>query len=362
MDRQITAPLTAAYELTFKIPVTSLRKTTWISGTKTSGPYVSMRLYVRDSGGNSVYSGFGGAEFVDTPVFDADFAGNFYEQINPASPPTNIVLYMSGVNMVAGQVYTVTIQYIVFNISYDNYFTVNYYMPTVDIEYNASVSSTTINQVGINVGQDTDRYFLTRPDFLDSLDTTNFPTNASNTNNSFQRRRTVGHIGGTFLLLNHNAIEWHNAMQRIYINNASFPRSNRSAGGNFMTSHFFGGYNRAFQMLRAYAMFEPDASTNCTSVYSDIWVIGYSFNIEQIIYVTTNTFQVFFVEALQDTSTYANANANSGFYGVVVAANGTATGPVPQIKRVFDTYNTSFKIELTSEDNSGSRINLLVYK
>ena len=362
MDRQITAPLTAAYELTFKIPVTSLRKTTWISGTKTSGPYVSMRLYVKDSGGNSVYSGFGGAEFVDTPVFDADFAGNFYEQINPASPPTNIVLYMSGVNMVAGQVYTVTIQYIVFNISYDNYFTVNYYMPTVDIEYNASVSSTTLNQVGINVGQDTDRYFLTRPDFLDSLDTTNFPTNGSNTNSSFQRRRTVGHIGGTFLLLNHNAIEWHNAMQRIYINNASYPRSNRSAGGNFMTSHFFGGYNRAFQMLRAYAMFEPDASTNCTSVYSDLWVIGYSFNIEQITYVTTNTWQVFFVEALQDSVTYPNAAASFGLYGVVVAANGTATGPVPQIVRVFDTYNTSFKIELTSEDSSGSRINILVYK
>jgi hypothetical protein len=269
---------------------------------------------------------------------------------------------MSGVNMVAGQAYTVTVQYIVYNIAYDNYFTVNYYMPNININYNASVASTAINQVGINVGQDTDRYFLTRPDFLDSLDTTNFPTNASNTNSSFQRRRTVGHIGGTFLLLNHNAIEWHNAMQRIYINNALYPRSNRSAGGNFMTSHFFGGYNRAFQMLRAYAMFEPDASTNCTSVYSDVWVIGYSFNIEQITYVTTNTFQVFFVEALQDSSTYANATATAGFYGVVIAANGTATGPVPQIVRVFDTYNTSFKIELTNEDNSGSRINLLVYK
>ena len=362
VDNVITAPLTAAFELTLSFPVSSLRKTTWISGTKTSGPYVDMRLYVKDSGGNTVYSGFGGAEYVNSPVFDADFAGNFYEQINPAYPPANIVLYMSGVNMIAGQPYTVTVQYIVYNLQYDNYMTIDYYMPNININYNASVASTTLNQVGVNVGQDTDRYFLTRPDFLDSLDLTTFPTNGSNTNNSFQKRRTIGHIGGTFLLLNHNAIEWHNAMQRIYINNALYPRSNRSAGGNFMTSHFFGGYNRAFQMLRAYAMFEPDASTNCTSVYSDLWVIGYSFNIEQIIYVTTNTWQVFFVEALQDSSTYPNTGANYGFYGVVVAANGTATGPVPRIVRVFDTYNTSFKIELTGEDNSGSRINLLVYK
>lgn len=362
VDNVITAPLTAAFELTLSFPVSSLRKTTWISGTKTSGPLVDMRLYVKDSGGNSVYSGFGGAEYVNSPVFDADFAGNFYAQIDPANPPANIVLYMSGVNMVAGQSYTVTVQYIVYNLAYDNYMTIDYYMPNINIAYNASVASTVLNQVGLNVGQDTDRYFLTRPDFLNSMDLTTFPTNGSNTNNSFQDRRTVGHIGGTFLLLNHNAIEWHNSMQRIYINNASYPRSNRSAGGNFMTSHFFGGYNRAFQMLRAYAMFEPDASTNCTSVYTDIWNIGYSFNIEQITYVTTNTWQVFFVEALQDISTYANVTADRGYYGVVVAANGTATGPVPQIVRVFDTYNTSFKIELTGEDSSGTRINILVYK
>ena len=362
VDNVITAPLTAAYELTLSFPVSSLRKTTWISGTKTSGPLVDMRLYVKDSGGNSVYIGFGGAEYVNTPVFDADFAGNFYEQIYPASPPANIVLYMSGVNMVAGQAYTVTVQYIVYNLAYDNYMTINYYMPNINIAYNASVASTVLNQVGLNVGQDTDRYFLTRPDFLSSMDLTTFPTDATHTNNSFQDRRTIGHIGGTFLLLNQNAIEWHNSMQRIYINNALYPRSNRAAGGNFMTSHFFGGYNRAFQMLRAYAMFEPDASTNCTSVYTDVWNIGYSFNIEQITYVTTNTWQVFFVEPLMDISTYPNATADKPFYGVVVAANGTATGPVPQIVRVFDTYNSSFKIELTNEDSSGSRINILVYK
>ena len=362
VNNVITAPLTAAYELTVSFPVSALRKTTWISGTKNNGPLVDMRLYVTNGGGTSMYTGFGGAEYVNTPTFDADFAGNFYAQIDPASPPANVVLYMSGVNLVAGTTYNVTLQYIVYNLEYDNYMTIDYYLPNINISYNASVASTVINQVGFNMGQDTDRYMLTRPDFLDSLDLTTFPTDGTHTNVSFQKRRTLGHIGGTFLLLNANHIEWHNAMQRIYINNALYPRSNRSAGGNFMTSHFFGGYNRAFQILRAYAMFEPDASTNCTSVYTDIWNIGYSFNIEQVTYVTTNTFQVFFVEALQDISTYTNATVDRGYYGVVVAANGTATGPAPQIVRVFDTYPTSFKIELTGEDNSGTRINVLVYK
>jgi len=362
VDNVITAPLTAAYELTVSFPVTALRKTTWVSGTKNNGPLVDMRLYVKNSAGTSMYTGFGGAGYVNTPTFDADFAGNFYAQIDPASPPANVVLYMSGVNLVAGTAYTITLQYIVYNVEYDNYITIDYYLPNINIAYNASVASTVINQVGFNMGQDTDRYMLTRPDFLDSMDLTTFPNDGTHTNVSFQKRRTLGHIGGTFLLLNANHIEWHNTMQRIYINNALYPRSNRSAGGNFMTSHFFGGYNRAFQILRAYAMFEPDATTNCTSVYTDIWNIGYSFNIEQVTYVTTNTFQVFFVEPLQDVSTYANVTADRGYYGVVVAANGTATGPVPQIVRVFDTYNTSFKIELTGEDNTGTRINVLVYK
>ena len=186
------------------------------------------------------------------------------------------------------------------------------------------------------------------------MDEASFPSNAG-----FHDRRTIGHIGGTFLLLNQNAVEWHNSMQRIYINNASFPRSNRAAGGNFMTSYFFGGYNRAYQLVRAYAMFEPDSSTNCSDVYTDLWW-PYCMNIEKINYVTTNTWQVFFVEALADPTT--ESYPASPFYSVVIAANGTATGPFPQIVRVFDTYATSFKIELSNEDSSGSRINILVYK
>ena len=361
VTNNITPPLTAAYEMTFTIPISSLRKTTWISGTKHSGPYVDMRLYVKNSLGVSVYSGFSGAEYVDTPIFDADFSGNFYEQINPGSPPSNIVLYMSGVNMVAGETYTVDIQYIVYNLEYDNYMTINYYMPDIDITYNASVSSTVLNQVGINVGQDTDRYFLTRPDFLSSLDLTTFPTSGGHINSSFQDRRTIGQIGGTFLLLNQNAIEWHNSMQRIYINNASYPRSNRAAGGNFMTSYIFGGYNRAYQILRAYAFFEPDSTTNCSGTYSEYWW-PYCMNIEKITYVTTNTWQVFFVEALQDLSTWFNSTAPIGLYTVVISGSETATGPIPKLVRVFDSFATSFKIELDGEDSSGSRIGILVYK
>jgi len=76
-----------------------------------------------------------------------------------------------------------------------------------------------------------------------------------------------------------------------------------------------------------------------------------------------NTWQVFFVEALQDSSTWFDPNGPVGFYSVVVAGGTTTgTGTVPTIVRVFDTFNTSFKIELSNEDSSGSRINILVYK
>jgi hypothetical protein len=351
--------LTGAYEFTFSIPTTSLRKTTWISGTKHFGPLVEMRIYVKDQAGNSVYTGPGGVDYVDTPQYDADFSGNFGNQGNPSA--TNIVLYMSGANLIAGQSYVVSVQYILFNLEYDNYMTIDYYIPDFYVTYFAANASTVINQSGFNVGQDTDRYMYLKPSLLDSLDTTIFPTDGTHTNYSFQKRRTIGEIGGTFLLLNSHHQEWHNSRQQIYIQNASYPRSNRAAGGNFMTSYFFGGYNRAFQIVRAYAMFEPDSSTNCTDIYTDLWW-PYCMNIDKITYVTTNTFQVFFQEALQSTETWLNATADKPFYSVVLATNGTATGPVPKIVRIFDTYPTSFKMELDSEDSSGSRVNIIVYK
>ena len=344
----ITPTLTGAYEFTFTVPTSSSRKVRWNGGTYHNG-YVEMRLYIKDSGGNSMYVGPNGLDYVAAPTETVQSTWNYGQGYYGGATITSF--YMSGVNLVASTPYTVTIQYIVFNLEYDNDVTIDYYYPTTTLSYSAAVASTVINQSGFNVGQDTDRYMFLKPGLLDSMTEASFPGNIS-----FKGRRMLGEIGGTFLLLNSHHQEWHSTMQQVYIGSASFPRSNRSAGGNFMTSHFFGAYNRAFQILRAYAFFEPDSSTNNSGVYTDLWW-PYNMNIEKITYVTTNTFQVYFVEPVMDAGGYSYPN--SPFYSVDVIASG---GYNLSLIRLFDTTTTSFKMELNGEWSDGSRVAVIVYK
>jgi hypothetical protein len=323
-----------------------------------------MRLYIKDQYGVSMYQGANGLDYVAAPTETVQATWNFGNQYNPTVTTTSF--YMSGVNLVAGNPYTVTVQYIVFNLQYDNDVTIDYYYPAVNIDFGASVASTVINQAGFNVGQDTDRYMFLKPGLLSSLDSTVFvnphpvigvPADGTNSNVSFQDRRTIGEIGGTFILLNSSHIEWHSGQQQIYINSALYPRSNRSAGGNIMTSYFFGGYNRAFQLLRAMAFFEPDSSTNNSGLYSD-YAWPYNYNIEKITYVTTNTFQVYFAEAVMDTAPYDYPTAPR--YSVdVMGLSGDCN---LNLIKVFDTYATSFKMELDGEISNGSVMTVIVFK
>jgi hypothetical protein len=362
-ETQIFPTITAAYEFRFTVPTSSLRKTRWNGGTYQNG-YVEMRLYIKDQYGVSMYQGANGLDYVAAPTETVQATWNYGNQYNPTVTTTSF--YMSGVNLVASNPYTVTVQYIVFNLQYDNDVTIDYYYPSVNIEYAASVASTVINQAGFNVGQDTDRYMFLKPGLLDSMDLVNFPNpnvnvgvpaNGTNSNLSFQKRRMIGEIGGTFLLLNSSHIEWHSGQQQIYINSAQFSRSNRAAGGNIMTSYFFGGYNRAFQLIRAYAFFEPDSSTNNSGVYTD-YAWAYNYNIQRILYVTTNTFYVEFVEAVMDTTAYDYPSAAR--YSVdIMGINGDCN---LNLIKVFDITPTSFKMELDGEISNGSIMTVIVYK
>jgi hypothetical protein len=362
-ETQIFPTITAAYEFRFTVPTSSLRKTRWNGGTYQNG-YVEMRLYIKDQYGVSMYQGTNGLDYVAAPTETVQATWNYGNQYNPTVTTTSF--YMSGVNLVAGDPYTVTVQYIVFNLQYDNDVTIDYYYPSVNIDYGASVASTVINQAGFNVGQDTDRYMFLKPGLLSSMDLVNFPNpnvhvgvpaNGTNSNLSFQDRRTIGEIGGTFLLLNSSHIEWHSGQQQIYINSAQFSRSNRAAGGNIMTSYFFGGYNRAFQLIRAYAFFEPDSSTNNSGLYSD-YAWPYNYNIEKITYVTTNTFQVYFVEAVMDTTAYDYPSAPR--YSVdIMGINGKCQ---LNLQEIFDVTPTSFKMKLSGEISDGSIMTVIVYK
>jgi hypothetical protein len=346
MDSNFTVPLTAAYEFTLSIPTTSLLKATALPDTAPEsfpGPYVALRLYVYGPGGVNMYDG----EYVSGLV--ESVTGNPYGQEGYTTSPAN-VFYMNGVNLIAGVTYTFTIQYIVFNVDYNNVLDINYYIPNTNVSYFAAVASSNMNQSGINLGQDTDRYLFTKPGLLDFYDN----TSGQNTGESADKRKTIGEIAGAFLLLNADR-EAMNNNQKIYINQASYPRINRASAGNFITSHFFGGWNRAFLPIRAYAMFEPDASTNHTTYGTVFW--PYSMNVETVTYVTTKKFAVTFVEPIFSTESFTS-NGNKSFYTVGVISHNTGLTLVTVTNQTY----TGFVMELSGEKSSGELIGIVVYK
>jgi len=350
-----TVPLTATYEFTLNLPTTMALSVTALpdNGPEFNpGPYVALRLYIYGPGSVNMYS----EEYVSGLVESAH-GGAYGTEGYPASAIN--AFYMNSVNLVAGVTYAFLLQYIVFNVDYNNVLNINYYFPNINVLYNAAVASSNMNQSGINLGQDTDRYIFTKPGLLQMYGTDAvFPGN-----DGMRNRQTIGEIAGPFILYNSDSKGHLSNNQRIYINNAAYPRSNRSAGGNFLTSYFFGGYNRSFQVLRAYGFFEPDSSTNHT-IYNTIWW-PYSYNIETVTYVTTNTFAVTFVERIYssegwDTQGISNPlNTNkSAFYTVGIISHNsglTLTNVTNQ------TYN-GFTMVLSGEKSAGEQVGIVVYK
>jgi hypothetical protein len=359
-----TVPLTAAYEFTLSIPTTSLLKATALPDTGPEffpGPYVALRLYVYGPGGVNMYE----EEYVSGLV--ESVTGNAYGTEGFPSSPAN-VFYMNGLNLVAGVTYSFLLQYIVFNVDYNNVLDINYYIPNTLVSYNAAVASSNMNQSGLTLGQDTDRYIFTKPGTFDLFLTNealyNGLPNPFPGNDSAQNRKVIGEIGGAFLLLNSDSKGHLSNNQRIYINQASFPRSNRGAGGSFITSYFFGGWNRAFQTVRAFGFFEPDSSTNHT-IYSTVWW-PFSYNIETVTYVGSKTFDITFVEPIYsseswDTQGISNpANTNKlSYYTVEVGWQGPTC---PKVVSITNLKYTGFRLILDSEATDGSRLSIAVHK
>ena len=346
MDSNFTVPLTATYEFTLSIPTTNLLKATALPDTAPEyfpGPYVALRLYVYGPGGVNMYDG----EYVSGLV--ESVTGNPYGQEGYPASPAN-VFYMNGLNLVAGVTYTFTIQYIVYNVDYNNVLDINYYIPNTNVSYFAAVASSNMNQSGINLGQDTDRYIFTKPGILDFYD----DVVGQNTADSANKRRVVGEIAGAFILGNADSRAM-NTKQNIYINQALYPRSNRYSCGNFITSHFFGGWNRAFLPIRAYAFFEPDSSPGWETYASPWW--SYSMNIESITYVSGNIWAVTFVEPLFSTESFTS-NGNKSFYTVGVISHNTG---LTLVTITNQNYN-GFTMQLSGQKSAGEQIGIVVYK
>jgi hypothetical protein len=338
IDSNFTVPLTANYEFTLKFPVNAA-----LYATKTGGggnPFIQVRLYIYRNSDSANMNPRGYISIPDEGCNGQPLGTGYYaaNQFN--------TFYLSGISLVAGVSYRFNIQYIIVNADYDTQLTIGYYLPSINASYFAAVASSNMNQTGLNLGQDTDRYIFTKPGSVNLYDGYSSAT----------ARQTIGEQAGSMILYNSDLYGYFNDFQRLYINNATYPRSNRSSGGNFITSHFFGGLNRAFLNVRAYVMFEPDSSTGINTFGDPFW--AYCLNVDKVTYVTTNTFDITFVEPLYGTEGFP-ANGNNNFMSAVIANDG-ASG----ISLINVTNKTPYgcRIVLSGEDSSGGRVALIVYK
>jgi hypothetical protein len=355
IESNFTVPLSATYEFTLSIPTTTLLKATSLPdtppGESNPGPYVALRLYIFE-GPTNIYP----REYVSGLV--ESVTGLPYGQETYTTNPAN-VFYMNGLNLVAGVTYRFIVQYIVFNVDYHNVIDIDYFLPNTNVSYNAGVASSNLNQSGIRLAMDTDRYVFTKPTNLNFFDENSFVGN-----NAAKQTKSIGEIAGSFLLYNSTNDEWHSSNQKIYINQASFPRSNRSAGGHFVTSYFFGGFGRSFQTLRAYGFFEPSSNTK-HNIYTTEWW-PFSYNIESVVYVAANTFDITFAENIYSNESWdsdppnpsrVNDDKNS-FYTVFV---GWQTTVCPSVVSIPIRKYSGFRLVLSGETDSG-RLSIAVHK
>jgi hypothetical protein len=166
----------------------------------------------------------------------------------------------------------------------------------------------------------------------------------------------TGIMGGTLVVLNAtDKNDWHSGKQKSYIRSAQYSFANRAAGGNFITSFFFGGYARSFNITRAYGWFEPNSNTGF-SVYEDDWW-PYAYNIESITRVSYGVFEVTFAEPIMETY---GAYSGGGTYSVFI---GRRNGDLPgdfTTAAISNIYHTGFRMDLGNETPANRFVSILV--
>jgi|694.fasta_scaffold09093_3 hypothetical protein len=354
-----TPTITGFYEFTTWFP-----KHVGLGSSGTGGGYQGLRAYIYDMAGNSLINDEG-REYIEGPVEGADvnatppagrpyFApgtyGNQYDRDGTGA-------YFSNQLLTAGVAVRFTIQYIVYNIPYGANLTINAYWPATNVQYISNVPKTNINQQGFQVVQDTNRYLQIRPSgwymYNDpALYGASPPQYLGDQGNT----EVTGIMGGTLVVLNAtDKNDWHSGKQKQYIRSAQYSFANRAAGGNFITSFFFGGYARSFNLTRAYGWFQPNTNTGF-SVYEDSWW-PYAYNIESITRISYGKFQVTFAEAIMDSY---GAYSGGGTYSVFIG-NRTNDGPTQfQQAGISNIFHTGFTMDLGVETPDNRFVSIMI--
>jgi hypothetical protein len=361
-----TPAFSGYYEFTTWFPKDAQMGASGSSGTAIMG----LRAYVYDLAGNSLVNEEG-KEYIEGPVegaaanavvgaFPAGTYGNQY-------PRDGTGAYFTNQFLTGGVTVRFLIQWIVFNIKNTDTLTIKAYWPATNVQYVSNVPKININQAGFQVIQDTNRYFSVRPSgwFMyndpaaytgGSLVPPVLGTGAPP--NLFDQGITevTGIMGGTLVVLNAtDKNDWHSGKQKSYIRSAQYSFANRAAGGNFITSFFFGGYARSFNITRAYGWFEPNSNTGF-SVYEDDWW-PYAYNIESITRVSYGVFEVTFAEPIMETY---GAYSGGGTYSVFI---GRRNGDLPgdfTTAAISNIYHTGFRMDLGYETPANRFVSILV--
>jgi hypothetical protein len=211
--------------------------------------------------------------------------------------------------------------------------TISYYVPATTITGISNVPKVGINQEGFQIIQDSARYFTIKPSTLDFY----------NSSSGSQDRTIIGTQSGPLLLNNSFMNEWQNAYQNIYHRESLTPLVHEAAGGHDITSYFFGGYNRAFQLIRAYGIVGTGASTNWygTPGFSYYNPAYFWYNVDTVTRNGSFEYTVTFVEPIYSYDTYREGTE---YYSVFVGGRGTTPGfGLPQVTNISKTgFTVSF--------------------
>jgi hypothetical protein len=166
----------------------------------------------------------------------------------------------------------------------------------------------------------------------------------------------TGIMGGTMVVLNAtDKQDWHSGKQKQYIRSAQYSFANRAAGGNFITSFFFGGYARSFNITRAYGWFQPNENTGQTTYEGGWW--PYAYNIESITRISYGKFQVTFADAIMDSY---GAYSGGGIYSVFIGSRDMDSPTQFQQAGISNIYHTGFIMDLGNETLDSRFISILV--
>jgi hypothetical protein len=351
-----TPTISGYYEFTTWFPKNDGMGATGTGGTAIMG----LRAYIYDAAGNSLINDEG-KEYIEGPVEGASVgatqsgfaAGTYGNQYNRDGTGA----YFSNQFLQAGVAVRFLIQWIVFNIRNTDNLTIKAYWPATNVQYISNVPKTNINQQGFQVVQDTNRYLTIRPSgWYMYNDPAVYGASPPPYLGDQGNTEVMGVMGGTMVVLNAtDKGDWHSSKQKQYIRSAQYSFANRAAGGNFLTSWFFGGYGRSFNLTRAYGWFQPNTNTGFTTYEGSWW--PYAYNIESITRVSYGVFQVTFAEAIMDS--YGAYNGG-GTYSVYLGMRTTDSATQFQQAGISNMFHTGFTMDLGVETPDNRFVSILI--